>query len=404
MIEKISNEMIEAEKVEIGLFANTCAKYMALEYDIPVSEELIESDFSDLDDVVNNYKICGLDWYVKKCLDNQFLFERRFFKHVILIRDVLSEISRTESGKLYVCIGNGEVESYGHGSLYFKLAKCYLDLQNPKVIDLVEKLKTGMQVAVMGELEGFRDSKFVLGSCILFEYDDKLVDIYVEEAKNVLEEVTKEYNFEVYKKNKKEKARQEELERIETQRKIKIEQQEALEHQKELDFIRTHLKNVCPKCNKECGKTEKFCRYCGTKLESPYINFLKQILREKLADNVKYNTCYLAPKIPEKIGSNAIAAYASDLRFDDILALYDTTVRKNGKTGMLFSEKYLYSKQFMGKKYKIKYSDIKKIRAEGKNIYITTEDGHTYEFWDHEMKDPEIFCELLNMIVELQKI
>lgn len=406
-MEEIGKATIELEKMNIEVEPSTCAKYLALEYEEPVSEELVEKDpVFDLGIGVNSYVIQDVCWFARKYMENQFLFENKFCQNVIIVKDVLSEISREKTGNICMRVGDGHyVFSTNADNSCCKSARCYLDMQDEKITDIVSKFKTGRQVSVIGVLKGYEVGEgFILVSCIVFEYDDEVIENYAKESISVFEEVVNQYNFLEYKKNKEKQARQEELQKQRIQEEIRIEEKKVLEEKQQKDFLNEQLKNVCPKCNKECGKMEKFCKYCGTKLNPPYVNVLQQILKENLIKSAKYDTYYFAPEIPTKIGDNAISAYASDISFDGILALYDTSIRNNGKTGMIFTENCLYYKQMLCKGYKIKYSSIKKICAKDKNVYVTTADGYTYDFWDHEMKTPGMFCELLNMIVELQKI
>ncbi len=403
MKEIFDKEDIEDEKERIKDGAITCAKYIALEYEQPICEEIISHDNFDVLPITYIYKFKDVKWFARKFLDNQFVFEEQICNHVIIIDDMISTISKDAEEKIYLGIGDGGYEHVENGSNYaVRYAKCYLDMHDPEIINIIGMLKSGKIASIIGVLEEYGNNGFILKDCKIIGYDHEVINKYAEEAIEILDDIAKEYNFRAYKENKEEQVRKEQEEKIAQERKEKFEKNRECEEKKKREYIRNQLMNICPKCKKECGVTDKFCMECGTKLEPPYVAFIQQVLEIKLKQAAKYDTYYFAPQIPQNIGNNAISAYASDICLEEILALYDTSVRKNGKTGMVFTDSYLYYKQMLCKVYRIKYSDIVKVNLDKKVVYVITE-GHSYDIWDHEMENPELFCELLNMIVEMQK-
>lgn len=399
---------IENEKEHIKISGDSCAKYIALEYVVPVCEELIirnhEFDDMNMSPIIEDYLFVPIEWYARKYLENQFVFEKNIENHVVMVVDVISRIFRTDSGEIVVSIGSGShVNLDNSGSFVVKTITCYLDMQDENIIEIANMLKTDRDVSIMGVMEGCdRVKGFVLSNCTILEYDDKVIDSIVDESLNIVEEAVKKYNLFAYKENKRIQERQAELEEVENQRKLKFEKERALEEKKQKDFLLSKLRNICPNCNRECGRIEKYCRYCGTKLNTPYSQIMKQILAKEFERKSNYVHYYFYPEIPNNIASNAITAYAPDINLGDIVALYDTSVRGNGKTGMIFTDSYLYFKPILWKGDKIKYTAIQDINISGRDVNVITADGKECTIWDYGMDEPESFVKILNMILELQ--
>ena len=66
---------IENEKEHIKISGDSCAKYIALEYEVPVCEELIirnhEFDDMNMSPIIEDYLFVPIEWYARNYLENQ---------------------------------------------------------------------------------------------------------------------------------------------------------------------------------------------------------------------------------------------------------------------------------------------------------------------------------------------
>ena len=88
----------------------------------------------------------------------------------------------------------------------------------------------------------------------------------------------------------------------------------------------------------------------------------------------KYNfndeKIYFAPKIPDNKLKNAIAAYASSIRPNDVLALLDDTVWGGAKEGALLSREKIFFHELFSEPIAVNLSDIEDIATKGKRLGI----------------------------------
>ena len=74
---------------------------------------------------------------------------------------------------------------------------------------------------------------------------------------------------------------------------------------------------------------------------------------------------YLKDSIPSKKLNNALNSFASGLKKETVIGLYDTTVFGSSKEGILFSDTKFCSKDILEKPIKIWYDDIKSLEIHG---------------------------------------
>ena len=75
----------------------------------------------------------------------------------------------------------------------------------------------------------------------------------------------------------------------------------------------------------------------------------------------KTSNGYVGSEIKMSSFNNARSAFAKGVEYEDVVALYDTSLFENGKTGFLFTDDYVYFKRHSGSPIVIRLSDIKDI-------------------------------------------
>ncbi len=88
---------------------------------------------------------------------------------------------------------------------------------------------------------------------------------------------------------------------------------------------------------------------------------------------------YVKGEIPSTKLDNAINKFASGVDRDSILALYDTSLTNNGKTGYIFTDSKIYYSSY-GKGIKIWYDEIETVQEQYNGTYFTMNDGSTHFF------------------------
>lgn len=99
--------------------------------------------------------------------------------------------------------------------------------------------------------------------------------------------------------------------------------------------------------------------------------YIKQYAETLLGDGI-----HLAPDIPEKKLNAAIKSYASDAAPEHVVALYDSTLFKSGKEGMLFLGDRFYFKPLLEKTMCVYYKELQHVDVERK---VTVKNGKSKE-------------------------
>ena len=97
---------------------------------------------------------------------------------------------------------------------------------------------------------------------------------------------------------------------------------------------------------------------------------LRQWLAERLPSSVDLGRIYLAPHIPIKKLSAALANYGQDLRSQDVVALLDATVFGGCKEGVMLTEKALLIKEFATPRYEFAWDGIKQLQVSGTALFV----------------------------------
>lgn len=111
----------------------------------------------------------------------------------------------------------------------------------------------------------------------------------------------------------------------------------------------------CSNCGKEHPDGQKFCSYCGYKLDgaalapvqTDYKNKEKkiQVLKKYLRACVnKYIPVYIGDDVPGDKCAVAISNYAMGANPKEVIGMIDESFRNNGKAGMLFTLDGFYCK------------------------------------------------------------
>lgn len=118
---------------------------------------------------------------------------------------------------------------------------------------------------------------------------------------------------------------------------------------------------------------------------------------------------FIKPDIPQKRIEGAIKKYASGVRKDEVLALYDDTIANNGKSGCLFTADKVCWKAALEKPHKMWYSDIVKTEFvnNGKKdcdniIVFTTNDGGVFR-WDSTLMNKTPVYKLFNELIKSEQ-
>lgn len=105
---------------------------------------------------------------------------------------------------------------------------------------------------------------------------------------------------------------------------------------------------------------------------------------------------------------NAIKTYATGVEEKEVIALFDTTLRGNGKEGFLFTDTMAYYKD-SGKQGEFVYKDIKSVEVEDEeedpktSLYIYTKDGEEYEWRSRSMNKVPVYHFFKDIIVYYKK-
>lgn len=110
----------------------------------------------------------------------------------------------------------------------------------------------------------------------------------------------------------------------------------------------------------------------------------------------------LAKDLKERQVSQAIEKYAKIVKPEEVVALMDTTVFRSGKTGFLFTERYLYGDRYKDEgPIELMFLDKAEVRPENNSCCVLTyEDGRTREV------DVSVFLDVvdvLNMMIRQRK-
>lgn len=110
----------------------------------------------------------------------------------------------------------------------------------------------------------------------------------------------------------------------------------------------------------------------------------------------------LAKDLKERQISQAIEKYAKIVKPEEVVALMDTTVFRSGKTGFLFTERYLYGDRYKDEgPIELMFLEKAAVRPENNSCCVLTyEDGRTREV------DVSVFLDVvdvLNMMIEQRK-
>ncbi len=110
----------------------------------------------------------------------------------------------------------------------------------------------------------------------------------------------------------------------------------------------------------------------------------------------------LAKDLKERQVSQAIEKYAKIVKPEEVVALMDTTVFRSGKTGFLFTERYLYGDRYKDEgPIELMFLEKAEVRPENNSCCVLTyEDGRTREV------DVSVFLDVvdvLNMMIEQRK-
>ncbi len=90
---------------------------------------------------------------------------------------------------------------------------------------------------------------------------------------------------------------------------------------------------------------------------------------------------YVRPSVPADKRANALRDYAHDVKADDVLAVYDATLRGNAKDGAVFTiDRLVYQNNDFSPPQEIRYEDIvhvstKKKFIGGRKVYVDANRG-----------------------------
>lgn len=144
-----------------------------------------------------------------------------------------------------------------------------------------------------------------------------------------------------------------------------------LEIEKEKEELLKQLDDIIDKSKNNITKTEEIMDECDE-----IIDFIDTIIRipknqdERIIDILlKYastmengsSSIYIGENIPEEKLLNAISKFDKNIDFDAVVAICDTSLLNSGKTGYIFTNDKLYSRDFGEKTKSFYYKDIIKI-------------------------------------------
>lgn len=137
--------------------------------------------------------------------------------------------------------------------------------------------------------------------------------------------------------------------------------------------------------------------------------YLKEYAHTLLGDGT-----HIAPNVPDKKLNGAIKNYAEDALPEHVIVLYDSTLFKSGKEGMLFLGDRFYFKPLLEKPICVYYKDLKRVELDREVTYKNDKRKeklhvvmHT-EQYDYSLSDKlatynvEGVVELLNGIAALK--
>ena len=116
---------------------------------------------------------------------------------------------------------------------------------------------------------------------------------------------------------------------------------------------------------------------------------------------------YLKDSIPSKKLNNAINSFASGVKRESVIGLYDTTLFGSSKEGIIFSDTKFCSKDMLEKSIKIWYDDIKFMKIHGdsekdneKKLSIELFDGSNETITNRFINKTPLY-EFLNEMIQL---
>lgn len=126
------------------------------------------------------------------------------------------------------------------------------------------------------------------------------------------------------------------------------------------------MKN-CPECGNYFEKDVKFCPECGYKIQNndkPSIKLSSEEYIKKSLSEIKESRISISPDIPNKKLLAAASIIGKGIDPAIIIALWDTSLFSNGKSGAIFTGSEAYLKEMLGKSYCIKYEGLTDVRYE----------------------------------------
>ncbi|PNZ31790.1 Uncharacterised protein [Staphylococcus petrasii] len=161
----------------------------------------------------------------------------------------------------------------------------------------------------------------------------------------------------------------------------------------------------CPECGNKLIENAKFCPECGFKIASintvsPEIKEVEEIDKvssdvyiKSVLNETELTDILITPDIPEKNLINAAVSIADGIDPNTIIALIDTSLLNNGKTGVVFTGAEMYLKTTFDDVKKIPFENIKSaeydsdrtINNKGKvieyhRVIVSYENGEDVEF------------------------
>ncbi|MCH4327023.1 zinc ribbon domain-containing protein [Staphylococcus haemolyticus] len=127
----------------------------------------------------------------------------------------------------------------------------------------------------------------------------------------------------------------------------------------------------CPECGNKLIENAKFCPECGFKIASINNNSQKieevdvvekvssDVYIKSLLNETNLTDIMITPDIPEKVLINASVSIAEGIDPNTIIALIDTSLMSNGKSGVVFTGAEMYLKTTFDSVKKIPFENIK---------------------------------------------
>lgn len=100
---------------------------------------------------------------------------------------------------------------------------------------------------------------------------------------------------------------------------------------------------------------------------------LRDMVQARLASYGGFSRVYFAPRIPARKLSAARGNYAADIKDEDVVALFDTTVFGGAKEGIVLTEEGMRIKELMSATTELPWADIRSLDIRGTAIWVN---GH----------------------------